>query len=176
MEEAAIKLYGDPVDEGALAQIRTCAADPRTAGAALMADHHKGYSMPIGGVIAYRDAVSPSGAGYDIACGNQAVRLDAPLAEVRANLESILDDIYYTLEFGVGKANAERVDDPLFDEHRRTIAHRILSTVLMHVGKPYSNPVLAQYHEGEYNKLALDSSSEAGPVKSTPLRTRLMPF
>ena len=30
--------------------------------------------MPIGGIIAYENAVSPSGVGYDIACGNKAVR------------------------------------------------------------------------------------------------------
>src|SRR3712207_1701018 len=55
-------------DEATLAQIRRCASDPPVAAAALMADGHKGYSMPIGGVVAYRDAVSPSGVGYDISC------------------------------------------------------------------------------------------------------------
>ena len=40
-----------------------------------MADHHKGYAVPIGGVVAYKDAISPSGVGFDIACGNKAVLL-----------------------------------------------------------------------------------------------------
>jgi tRNA-splicing ligase RtcB (3'-phosphate/5'-hydroxy nucleic acid ligase) len=54
------------VDEGALSQIKTCA---KTAvHAALMSDHHKGYAVPIGGVVAYLDAISPSGVGFDIAC------------------------------------------------------------------------------------------------------------
>ena len=30
--------------------------------------------MPIGGVVAYRDHISPSGVGFDIGCGNLAVR------------------------------------------------------------------------------------------------------
>jgi tRNA-splicing ligase RtcB len=34
----------------------------------LCADHHPGYSQPIGGAIAYEDYVSPSGVGYDIGC------------------------------------------------------------------------------------------------------------
>ena len=34
-----------------------------------MADNHLGYSMPIGGVAAYREMISPSGVGYDIGCG-----------------------------------------------------------------------------------------------------------
>ena len=65
-----IPIWGDPVDEGALSQIKTC---KRTAAAvALMGDHHKGYAVPIGGVVAYEDKISPSGVGYDIACGNKA--------------------------------------------------------------------------------------------------------
>ena len=74
METQEIKVYGDPVDERALAQLRT---GLKTAySGCLMADHHVGYSVPIGGVLAYENAVSPSGVGYDIACGNKAVKLD----------------------------------------------------------------------------------------------------
>ena len=44
--------------------------------AALMADGHLGYVMPIGGVAAYRNQVSVAGVGFDIACGNAAIRTD----------------------------------------------------------------------------------------------------
>ena len=43
---------------------------------ALMADGHVGYVMPIGGVAAYRNKVSPIGVGVDIACGNCAIKTD----------------------------------------------------------------------------------------------------
>lgn len=69
-----IPVFGEPVDEGALKQIQN--AFPLADRAALMADHHLGFGVPIGGVVAYREHVSPSGVGYDIACGNKAVRLD----------------------------------------------------------------------------------------------------
>jgi RNA-splicing ligase RtcB len=82
---------------------------------ALMADHHKGYAVPIGGVVAYEDAISPSGVGYDIACGNKAVLTDAPANEVRRNIKVIMDDICRTISFGVGRNNNERVEHPLFD-------------------------------------------------------------
>src|ERR1700761_8757391 len=108
-----IPVFGSPVDEGALSQIRTCA---RTAErVALMADHHKGYAVPIGGVVAYEDAISPSGVGYDIACGNKAVLTDAPAEEVRRNIRTIMDDIWRTISFGVGRNNNEKVEHPLFD-------------------------------------------------------------
>lgn len=110
----AIPVWGDPVDPGALSQIKTCA---QTADyVALMADHHKGYAVPIGGVVAYADSISPSGVGYDIACGNKAVLLDMPAPEVRANIRAIMDDIWATLSFGVGRKNTTRVDHELFDD------------------------------------------------------------
>ncbi len=104
------------VDESAFRQIKTCVQDDSVAGGALMADHHKGYSMPIGGVVAYRNRVSPSGVGYDISCGNKAIRIDIPAHEIRKNLSAILDDIQSQISFGVGRHNKEHVDDPLFGD------------------------------------------------------------
>ena len=48
-----------------------------------MADGHKGYTQPIGGVIVYERFISPSGVGYDIACGNKAVRTDLKAADIK---------------------------------------------------------------------------------------------
>jgi len=80
-----IPVWGSPVDEGALRQIQNCHKGAQAV--ALMADHHKGYAVPIGGVVAYAEHISPSGVGYDIACGNKAVLTDMPAAEARANIE-----------------------------------------------------------------------------------------
>jgi tRNA-splicing ligase RtcB len=107
-----IPIWGAP-EEGAVSQIKTCA---RTADkVALMADHHKGYAVPIGGVVAYRNSISPSGVGYDIACGNKAVLLDMPATSLRADIKKIMDEVWNTISFGVGRRNAERVDHSLFD-------------------------------------------------------------
>lgn len=100
-------------EEGALAQIKTCA---KTADkVALMADHHKGYAVPIGGVVAYKDAISPSGVGFDIACGNKAVRLDVPGSALRENIRKIMDEVWATISFGIGRRNAEPVEHPVFE-------------------------------------------------------------
>jgi tRNA-splicing ligase RtcB (3'-phosphate/5'-hydroxy nucleic acid ligase) len=107
-----IPVWGQP-EEGALCQIKTCA---KTADkVALMADHHKGYAVPIGGVVAYKDSISPSGVGFDIACGNKAVLLDMPGSALRAGISKIMDDVWHTISFGVGRRNAEQVDHTLFD-------------------------------------------------------------
>lgn len=132
-----IPVYGDPVFDEALKQIETCRKD--AVAAALMADHHVGYSMPIGGVVAYKDALSPSGVGYDIGCGNKAVLLDIPADEVRANISTIMDDIADKISFGMGRKNEDgRVDHELYDDpawsikiiHRqRQLAQNQLGTV-----------------------------------------------
>src|SRR5438105_14358384 len=61
-------------DAQTLAQLRDVAS--RAERVALMADGHLGYVMPIGGVAAYRRQVSVVGVGFDIACGNAAIRTD----------------------------------------------------------------------------------------------------
>src|ERR1700674_3835800 len=100
-----IPVWGPP-DEGALSQIKTCAKTAEKV--ALMADHHKGYAVPIGGVVAYKDAISPSGVGYDIGCGNKAVRLDIPpqaVPLVKADIQIIMDRVWKHISFGIGRKN-----------------------------------------------------------------------
>jgi tRNA-splicing ligase RtcB (3'-phosphate/5'-hydroxy nucleic acid ligase) len=62
-----IRTFG-PVDERSLTQLERCMAAGDADYGVLCADHHPGYSQPIGGAIAYEGYVSPSGVGYDIGC------------------------------------------------------------------------------------------------------------
>ena len=101
-----------------LAQLRDVAG--RAERVALMADGHVGYVMPIGGVAAYRRQVSVVGVGFDIACGNAAIRMDRRVRDyTRAELETLADEIQHVISFGMGRTN--RADDaptdhPLFTD------------------------------------------------------------
>lgn len=106
-----IPVWGKPLNN-AVDQMKNCARSAEYC--ALMADHHLGYAVPIGGVIAYQDQISPSGVGFDIACGNKAVRLNCDAADVRTNIRPIMDDIWKSLSFGIGRTNREDVDNDLF--------------------------------------------------------------
>lgn len=64
---ATITTFGD-VDRRSLEQLERCMAAGDAEYGVLCADHHPGYSQPIGGGIAYEGHVSPSGVGYDIGC------------------------------------------------------------------------------------------------------------
>jgi tRNA-splicing ligase RtcB len=107
-----IPVWGEP-DPGALRQIKVCAQSADKV--ALMADHHLGYAVPIGGVVAYKDSISPSGVGFDIGCGNKAVLTDMTGAELRPRVAEFMDAIYSTISFGIGRKNNERVEHELFD-------------------------------------------------------------
>ncbi len=105
-----------------LAQLERVAE--RAEHAALMADGHLGYVMPIGGVAAYRNQVSVAGVGFDIACGNAAIRTDLGLGDLagrpgglRRHLEFIGDELQAGISFGIGGVNRSPdapSDHPLF--------------------------------------------------------------
>src|SRR5437867_9850581 len=87
--------------------------------AALMADGHLGYVMPIGGVAAYRNRVSVVGVGFDIACGNAAIRTNLTRAQVAPHLRELADGIQEAISFGVGRKNQADdapTDHPLFED------------------------------------------------------------
>lgn len=116
MSEAP-KVFGTH-DDNTLVQLADVAS--RASRAALMADGHLGYVMPIGGVAAYRNQASVVGVGFDIACGNAAIRTDlAPGCVALRFRDEIADEIQDVISFGVGRSNRADdapVDDPLFDD------------------------------------------------------------
>lgn len=113
-----LSVLGQPVDPRTMDQIERCLDHPAAIYGALNADNHLGYSMPIGGVIAHRNAVSPTGVGYDIGCGNKAVLTNWSKKDIQPHLTEIMDRISNELEFGIGKKNPEKIDHAIFDDMR----------------------------------------------------------
>src|ERR1700738_4699122 len=108
------KVFGQ-YDEATLKQIETCleAGGER---AVLCADGHRGYAQPIGGVVAYKDKISLSGVGFDIACGNLAILTDAKRREIAPKTGKIMDDVVRDISFGIGRKSKTRIDHELFDD------------------------------------------------------------
>jgi tRNA-splicing ligase RtcB len=131
-----------------LEQARVCARSADYF--ALMADGHLGYGVPIGGVIASESRISPTAVGFDIACGNKAVRLDIPASEVRANIHTIMDDIWNTLSFGVGRRNAENNSDSPFIANQHIDAHEGWATEAARPLKHKANAQLGTIGSGNH--------------------------
>lgn len=102
-------------EDNTLTQIRECAKIMERV--ALSADGHCGYGAPIGGILASETKISPTAVGYDIGCGNEAVRLDVSPDYVRANIDKIMDEIFSTISFGVGRNANEKVDFDKLSDH-----------------------------------------------------------
>src|SRR5690606_3869579 len=56
------------IEEGARMQMNTAMRLPVAVAGSLMPDAHQGYGLPIGGVLATKNAVIPYGVGVDIGC------------------------------------------------------------------------------------------------------------
>ncbi len=114
-----IRTFGE-VDARSLAQLERCMAAGDAELGVLCADHPPGYSQPIGGGIAYEGYVSPSGVGYDIGCGNKAVRTGLTRKDLDAlgGVEPVMREITRRISFGMGMAARERVEHPVLEKIR----------------------------------------------------------
>jgi len=109
-----LKIIGDH-EENTIAQARNVlekGADKFV----LCADGHLGYGHPIGGVAAYKDRISISGVGFDIACGNMAVKLPVKSSEISSDKwKEIGRQISRTISFGIGRVNKTSVEAEFLD-------------------------------------------------------------
>jgi tRNA-splicing ligase RtcB len=103
------------IDDKAVAQLQNCLTEDAIG--VLTADAHYGYAHPIGGAIAYKNHISVSGVGFDIACGNKAVKTNIKASDIE--IHRIMDEVFNRVSFGVARKNNEPVDHPVFDD----IAH-----------------------------------------------------
>jgi tRNA-splicing ligase RtcB len=114
-----VKTFG-PVDERSLKQLERCMQAGDAEFGVLCADHHPGYSQPIGGAIAYEGYISPSGCGFDIGCGNKAARTDLTQSDLAAlgGVDTIMREISRRISFGMGVPARERTDHPVLEKIR----------------------------------------------------------
>jgi tRNA-splicing ligase RtcB len=118
------RVWGEEgVDEAARTQMDTALKLPVAAGGALMADAHVGYGLPIGGVLAVREAVIPWAVGLDIACRLRLSVFELSphvLGQKRGELRRALEEETF---FGAGvrhdgRSSHEVLDDPAWGATR----------------------------------------------------------
>src|SRR6266852_1269941 len=114
-QNSPLKIFGEH-DDATVAQMRNCMAVGNVVAGVICADGHLGYAQPVGGVIAYEKQISISGVGFDIGCGNMAVRLDVPFSTIADQVSPIIKDVARVISFGLGRTNDERVEHELFDD------------------------------------------------------------
>ena len=103
----------------ALAQLQLALRLSVAEAGALMPDAQVGQSLPIGGVLALRRAVSPSLVGVDIGCRMHLSIYALPPAEMIARRDPLFQDLRAVTAFGLGIEAVGRPEHPLLDAGER---------------------------------------------------------
>lgn len=120
-----ITVYGEigrDIDPEALSQLEKACELPVSVSGVLLPDAHVGYALPVGGVAALDNAVSPAFVGFDIACRMKMSFLDIKPGEfedARRSFAKILDGVTsfgLSADFSDGKRDHAVMDDPRWNE------------------------------------------------------------
>ena len=110
------KAYGQigvDIEAAALEQLLLALRLPIAAQGALMPDAHPGFALPIGGVFAAHNAVSPMMVGVDIGCRmHLTIFAEAPM-EIQRQREQLFRDLADVTVFGSGASRKRGPDHPI---------------------------------------------------------------
>ena len=110
--------YGEAyIEEGARRQMDIAMKLPVTVAGALMPDAHQGYGLPIGGVLATRNAIIPYGVGVDIGCRMALSVFDIPESHFYGNEAKYKRELIAHTRFGAGHGfhGKEKSDHAIMD-------------------------------------------------------------
>jgi tRNA-splicing ligase RtcB len=133
------KIFGaDHIEQGAIDQMEVAMKLPVTVAGALMPDAHQGYGLPIGGVLATKNAIIPYGVGVDIGCRMALSIYDIPESHFLENESKYKRELIAWTKFGAGagwhgKYRAE---------------HGVLDSATFHM-----NPFVKNLHDKAYTQL-----------------------
>lgn len=151
-------IYGAAeIEEGARNQMEIAMKLPVTIAGALMPDAHQGYGLPIGGVLATRNAVIPYGVGVDIGCRMclTAYPLDEKFMERhRSNLKQLLlTNTCFGRETFKRPKEHEVLDRKTFDEI--AVLRNLKGKAAMQIGSSGSGN-----HFVEFGLMEIDDNNE----------------
>ena len=135
-----VKIWTDNVEESAMRQIENLTTLPFLFHhLAIMPDVHAGMGMPIGGVLACKDAVIPNAVGVDIGCGMCAVKTNWKVSEIPAEVlrKQIMKGIRERIPLGMGhhmEAQDEKYLPEGFDIDKLEIVKRRQHSIRHEVG------------------------------------------
>jgi tRNA-splicing ligase RtcB len=115
-EPAPFRQWGSDLDPAAVQQLVHACELPVSVRGALMPDAHRGYGLPIGGVLAVRNAVIPYAVGVDIACRMKLSVLDVPPAKLEGAVDWLRRAIEAETRFGIGAHFTHRRSHAVMDE------------------------------------------------------------
>ena len=113
---APFRQWGHNLEPESVSQLENACSLPIAVRGALMPDAHRGYGLPIGGVLATRDAVIPYAVGVDIACRVKMSVLDLPVSTLKKHPDKLKRAIEKETRFGIGAKFTSRRKHSVMDE------------------------------------------------------------
>lgn len=108
--------WGQDLDDQAIQQMEDGCSLPIAVRGALMPDAHVGYGLPIGGVLAVRNAVIPYGVGMDIACRVKMSVFAVTPDLIETQAQDLMRALDHETRFGVGAKFTNPKDHPVMHE------------------------------------------------------------
>jgi tRNA-splicing ligase RtcB len=115
-EPAPFRQWGIDLEPQSVQQLINACQLPVAVRGALMPDAHLGYGLPIGGVLATRNAVIPYAVGVDIACRVKMTVLDLPIESLDRHADRLIRAIEAETRFGVGASFKSPRNHDVMDE------------------------------------------------------------
>lgn len=114
-QRAPYKIFGENIANEAINQLYTALKLPISAKGALMPDAHYGYGLPIGGVLATKNAVIPFGVGMDIGCRMCLSILDTPVTYLDGARDKYEKALHDNTKFGMNEVHKSQFENEIFD-------------------------------------------------------------
>src|SRR6266446_6387097 len=112
---APYRIWGTNLEPEAVQQLKNACNLPVAVSGALMPDAHVGYGLPIGGVLATRDAVIPYAVSVDIACRMKLTVLDLPVTALVDDQTRLTGALERETSFGIGASFKSRRQHDVLD-------------------------------------------------------------
>jgi tRNA-splicing ligase RtcB len=115
-QDAPFRQWGSDLEPESVQQLVNACKLPVAVRGALMPDAHRGYGLPIGGVLATRNAVIPYAVGVDIACRMKMSVFDLPVTMLEGKVDRLTRAIETETRFGIGAHFKRRREHDVMDE------------------------------------------------------------
>ncbi|TPN86945.1 RtcB family protein [Aquimarina algicola] len=113
---APFQIYGETdIDEQAKYQLFDALKLPVATAGALMPDAHAGYGLPIGGVLATKNAVIPYGVGVDIGCRMCLTIYPIATSYLKGKKQQLQNILIEHTKFGMYETHKVKHDHEIFE-------------------------------------------------------------
>lgn len=148
------KIY-QQLESDSIKQLFNAAKLPTVTGVIGLPDMHKGYGLPIGGVMASKNIISPGAVGYDINCGVRLLTTELETKTLQAKLTDLIKNLGNTIPKGREKKKLYNFSKKEF----KKILKQGLPYLCNRLNYGFNNDIKASESQGCFSAAKVDKVS-----------------